>query len=176
MIYHLNNQPELMKNMLLTLAIGLAITLRPIWPLLIIAVSVTAIDTIYGIYACFKLKGWRSFSSTKFFNLPVKILVYSGSISLSYFIDFHIFDGAISTVTLPLSKFATLFVIITEVTSLNETSIRLKNKSFWIVLRDFVLKVAGLKKDLKTVIEDMDNVTARDENDKLDDNFTNKLV
>jgi hypothetical protein len=41
-----------------------------------------------------------------------------------------------------------------EIKSLDESSIKLGNKSFWVLLKEMVNKLKDIKKDLNDIIED----------------------
>ena len=145
---------ENMRNFIITMAGSCLLFITPVLSLVLTAILFVLADTILGIYTSVKLKGWGSFTSTKLYNLSAKIFVYSGSIILAYMMDVHIFEGSISTVKFALCKSATLFCIITEVTSMNENSMKLGNRSLWVVLKELVTRISGLKKDLKKITED----------------------
>jgi hypothetical protein len=45
-------------------------------------------------------------------------------------------------------------LIYIEIKSLDESSIKLGNKSFWVLLKEMVNKLKDIKKDLNDIIED----------------------
>lgn len=131
-------------------AIIIAITLflTPILGLLLTMIAFVALDTITGIYVSVQLKGWSSFKSTKFFNLAVKSFFYLGSIIMAYFLDKFMLEGSFMGVKLVLAKAMTAVWIFNEVNSCDENSMKLGNKSVWILSKDLITKLKTLKKDL----------------------------
>lgn len=131
-------------------AITIAITLflTPILGLLLTMIAFVALDTITGIYVSVQLKGWSSFKSTKFFNLAVKSFFYLGSIIMAYFLDKFMLEGSFMGVKLVLAKAMTAVWIFNEVNSCDENSMKLGNKSVWILSKDLITKLKTLKKDL----------------------------
>ena len=57
-------------------------------------------------------------------------------------------------IKLLFAKVMTAFWIYIEIKSLDETSMKMGNRSFWIVFKEFIEKMKGLKKDLNELIED----------------------
>jgi phage-related holin len=100
-----------------------------------------------------KLKGWRSFSSTKLFNIVVKTFFYMSTILLAYLIDQHIIEGSIFNVKNIISKTITFVWIYIEIKSIDETSMKLGNKSFWVILKELISKTKDLKKDINDLNE-----------------------
>jgi hypothetical protein len=150
-MFLLRNNTISMKSYFIAFLISISAALLPLKPFVTTIILFVVADTILGIYTTIKLKGIRSFSSTKLFNLPVKVFFYSGSILLSYFVDKHIFEGAILGITLLLTKACTMLWIYIEVKSMDETSMKLGNKSFWVLLKEFVNKVKAFKKDINDI-------------------------
>jgi hypothetical protein len=139
---------------LLTILIIITTFLTPIQGLLIMMIIFILGDTFFGIYVSVKLSGLTSFKSTKLFNIVVKSFFYLFSIIMCYFIDKYIFDGELMGIKLLFAKVMTAFWIYIEVKSLDETSMKMGNRSFWIVFKEFINKMKGLKKDLNELIED----------------------
>lgn len=117
------------------------------------------VDTIAGIYASIKIGGITAFKSTKFFNIVVKSFFYLSTIIMAFLIDKFIFGGTLFTVQFLLSKVMSMLWIYNEIKSLDETSIRLGNRSFWVILKEFVSKLKDLKKDLNEIVEDKKDKT-----------------
>lgn len=140
-----------MKSYLLALFLSAFAIVLPLKPFVFTIILFVLADTILAIYTCIKLHGIKSFKSTKLFNLPVKIFFYSGSILLSYFIDRHIFEGQVLGITLLLTKASTMLCTYIEIKSMDETSMKLGNKSFWILLRELVGKIKKIKTDINDI-------------------------
>jgi hypothetical protein len=120
----------------------------PINGLLILISTAVFLDTFFAIYMNVKLKGWRAFSSTKLFNIVVKTFFYMGTIVLAYLIDIHIVEGSVFNVKNIISKTITFVWIYIEIKSIDETSMKLGNKSFWVILKELISKTKDLKKDI----------------------------
>ena len=81
-----------MKTLLLILA-SIATFLIPIQGLLLLMILFIFLDTCFGIYSTVKRKGWKSFRSTKLFNLVVKSFFYLASIILAFLVDTYVFQS-----------------------------------------------------------------------------------
>lgn len=130
------------------LTIAITLFLMPISGLLLTMVAFVVLDTTIGIYVSVKLKGWSSFKSTKFFNLVVKSFFYLASIIMAYFLDKYMLEGSFMGVKLVLAKAMTAVWIFNEINSCDENSIKLGNKSVWVLSRNLINKLKTLKKDL----------------------------
>ena len=139
-----------MKTLLLILA-SIATFLIPIQGLLLLMILFIFLDTCFGIYSTVKRKGWKSFRSTKLFNLVVKSFFYLASIILSFLVDTYVFQSKLFGVDCLASKSMALVWIYVEIKSIDETSVGLGNKSIWVILKEMIAKAAEFKKDLKSV-------------------------
>ena len=137
-----------------TVLITLLTFLTPIKGLLILTGIAVFLDTIFAIYVTIKLNGWQSYQSTKLFNIVVKSFFYFGSIVLAFFIDTHIIEqNTIFEINLLISKAVTVFWIYIEVKSIDETSQKLGNKSFYFTIKNIMSKAKDLKKDINEIKE-----------------------
>ena len=126
--------------------------LTPIKGLLLITGISVLLDTLFAIYTTIKLNGWRSYQSTKLFNIVVKSFFYFGSIVLAFFIDTHIIEkNVIFGINLLISKVVTIFWLYIEVKSIDETSQKLGNKSFYFTIKNLMTKAKDLKKDINEI-------------------------
>lgn len=130
------------------LTIAITLFLMPISGLLLTMIAFVVLDTVTGIYVSIKLNGWSSFKSTKFFNLVVKSFFYLTSIIMAYFIDKFMLEGSFMGIKLLLSKAMTAVWIFNEINSCDENSMKLGNKSVWILSKELIKKLKTLKKDL----------------------------
>ena len=95
-----------------------------------------------------------SYQSTKLFNIVVKSFFYLGSIILAFFVDTHIIEkNTLFGVNLLVSKVVTIFWIYIEVKSIDETSQKLGNKSFYFTIKNLLTKLKDLKKDINEMKE-----------------------
>lgn len=134
--------------------ITLATFLTPIKGLLIITGMAVFLDTVFAIYTTIRLNGWASYQSTKLFNIVVKSFFYLGSIVLAYFIDTHIIEkNTLFGINLLISKATTIFWLYIELKSIDETSQKLGNKSFYFTIKKLMSKAKDLKKDINEIKE-----------------------
>lgn len=125
------------------------------YPVVGIAITMTLFilaDTIYAIYATIKLNGINSFRSTKFWNIHPKMFFSLGGLMLGFLVDKYVIGGAVFGISNIISKTISMLVIYNEIKSIDETSIKLGNKSVWVLLKELFNKTKDLKKDLNDII------------------------
>lgn len=138
----------------LTMLIGTILTfLTPLYGLFGLITFAVALDTSFAMYSVVKLQGWSKLVSTKFFNLAVKTFFYMGTIILAYLIDTHIFENQIMGINLLLSKATCVVWTIIEAKSIDETSQKLGNRPFLVIVKGIISKVKEFKKDLNDIKE-----------------------
>ena len=143
-----------LATFLKALFLTIATFLTPIKGLLILTGIAVFLDTIFAIYVTIKLNGWQSYQSTKLFNIVVKSFFYFGSIVLAFFIDTHIIEqNTLFGINLLISKAVTVFWLYIEVKSIDETSQKLGNKSFYFTIKNLMTKAKDLKKDINEIKE-----------------------
>lgn len=136
------------------LLIGSILTfMAPIASLLIIVVLIVLFDTVHAIYTSIKLKGRKSYSSGKLFNIIPKICFYSFSILITYLLDYFIFGGSLFSIPFLLSKSVCMVALWIEGTSINENFIKLGYKSIDIVIMDMIKRIKRIKKDFHEIRE-----------------------
>ena len=135
-------------NTVKALIIILSIFFAPIGGLIGLISLMVAIDTIFAIYTTVKLNGKKAFKSNKLFNVVVKTFFYQGAIVLSYLIDTFIFGGIIFGIHNLIAKAITFVWVYIEFKSIDETSMKLGNKSIWVIVSEMIKKYKTLKKDL----------------------------
>ena len=137
-----------------TLLVLIATILAPIKGLLLVTGMAVFLDTGFAIYTTITLNGWKSYQSTKLFNIVVKSFFYLGSIVLAYFIDTHIVEkNTLFGINLLISKAVTIFWLYIECKSIDETSQKLGNKSFYFTIKNLMTKAKDLKKDINEIKE-----------------------
>jgi hypothetical protein len=141
-----------MKYITLILS-ALTTFLFPIKGLLLLMIFFIAADTYFGIYAAIKLNGIQAFKSTKLFNVVVKSFFYLFTIIMTFMIDKYVFEGSLFDVKFLLAKSITMVWIYIEIKSLDETSMKLGNKSFWVLIKEMINKSKEIKKDLNELID-----------------------
>jgi hypothetical protein len=120
----------------------------PIQGLILLLTMLVGIDTIFAIYVAIKLKGKSEFKSNKLFNIVIKTFFYVGSLLILFMVDKFVFAGTLFGITFLLSKMTALFWCYVELKSVDEKSIKLGNRSVWVILVEGIRKYHSLKKDL----------------------------
>jgi hypothetical protein len=138
----------MITTFLKTALITFLVFITPIQGLIWLISFAVGFDTIFAIYVSVKQKGISSFSSTKLFNIVVKTFFYMGSIILAFLIDKFIFEGKVYDIPFLSSKIITTIWLYIEIKSIDETSMKLGNKSLWVIFREVISKGKGLKKDI----------------------------
>ena len=135
------------KNALITFLVFIT----PIKGMLLLVSFAVAFDTLFAIYVSVKLKGISSFKSTKLFNIVVKTFFYMSTIVFSFLIDKYIFEGKILDISYFISKIITFLWLYIEIKSIDETSMKLGNRSLWVILKEIINKGKSLKKDINEI-------------------------
>jgi peptidoglycan biosynthesis protein MviN/MurJ (putative lipid II flippase) len=143
----------MVATFLKTALITFLVFISPIKGLIYLISFAVAFDTIFAIYVSVKQKGVNSFRSTKLFNIVVKTFFYMGSIVFAYLLDCYIFEGKIFDIPNLISKVITFVWVYIEVKSIDETSIKLGNKSLWVLFKELISKAKDVKNDIKEIKE-----------------------
>lgn len=124
--------------------------LAPISGILYTLLFFTLLDTLFGIYRVIKLEGVKGLKSTKLFNVVVKLFFYLGATIGMFFIDkFILNDTKIMNIDFILTKAMAVSFIYIEVKSMDETSVKLGNRSIWVIFSEMIRKFKKIKKDIK---------------------------
>ena len=129
------------------------IFITPIYGLLSIITFAVSFDTLFAIYVSIKLNGIKSFKSTKLFNVVVKTFFYMGSIIFAFMIDKYMFEGKILDIPYLISKVITFVWLYIEIKSIDETSMKLGNRSLWVIVKEIINKGKSFKKDINEIKE-----------------------
>ena len=125
----------------------------PIQGLLLLLILMVTIDTLTAIYVSIKLKGIKSFRSALLRKgMTAKIFLYLGTVILSYMADVYILGGSTFGVQHLLSKGLTAIWTFGEIKSMDENSMKLGNRSFFVISREFFKKMTGYSKDIKDIL------------------------
>ena len=127
------------------------IFITPIFGLLSIITFAVGFDTLFAIYVSIKLNGIKSFRSTKLFNVVVKTFFYMGSIIFAFMIDKYMFEGKILDIPYLISKVITFVWLYIEIKSIDETSMKLGNRSLWVIVKEIINKGKSFKKDINEI-------------------------
>jgi hypothetical protein len=124
--------------------------LAPISGIIYTLLFFTLLDTMFGIYRVVKMEGVKSLKSTKLFNVVVKLFFYLGATIGMFFIDkFILNDTKIMNIEFILTKAMAVSFIYIEVKSMDETSVKLGNRSIWVIFSEMIRKFKKIKKDIK---------------------------
>jgi hypothetical protein len=124
--------------------------LAPISGIIYTLLFFTLLDTVFGIYRVIRMEGIKGLKSTKLFNVVVKLFFYLGATIGMFFIDKFILNGTkIMNIEFILTKAMAVSFIYIEVKSMDETSVKLGNRSIWIVFAEMIRKFKQIKKDIK---------------------------
>lgn len=125
----------------------------PIQGLLLLLIFMVSLDTLTAIYVSVKLRGIKSFRSALLRKgMTAKIFLYLGTVILSFMIDTYILGGSTFGISHLLSKGLTSIWCYAEVKSMDENSIKLGNRSFFVITKDFFKKITGYSKDIKDIL------------------------
>lgn len=128
--------------------------LLPIKGFLLAVGLMVLLDTIVGIYTTIKLNGRKSFQSTKLFNFVVKSFFYGSTICIMYVIDYFLIGvGGFFGISLIASKVASIIFIYIELKSIDESSQKLDNPPFYVMIKNLFTKLKSLKKDLNDILD-----------------------
>ena len=124
--------------------------LIPINGLILLVIGSIFLDTIFAIYVTIRMNGWSSYQSTKLFNIVVKTFFYLLSIIFAFMIDSFVItaENKLFGIDLIIAKFVTVFWVYIEIKSMDETSQKLGNKSFYFTIKKLLEKAKALKKDI----------------------------
>lgn len=138
------------KNFLLAILTFLA----PIKGLLILLVCFIVFDTLMAIYVAVKNKGWKAFRSALLRKgMTSKIFLYLGTVILAFLVDIHIMGGSAFGIEHLLSKGLSAIYCYSEIKSMDENSMKLGNRSFFVISKEFFKKVTGFKAEAEKIIE-----------------------
>jgi hypothetical protein len=122
--------------------------LTPIKGLLSILFLFILLDTLMGIYVSVKTKGWGSFRSVILRKgIGAKLLFYLGTAVLAFMVDEYIIGPAAFGIRYLFAKSITALWIYVEVKSLDETSMKLGNRSVWVIAKELIKKIANIKQE-----------------------------
>ena len=136
------------------LIVAILTFLAPIKGLILLLIFFITFDTLMAIYVAVKTKGWKSFTSALLRKgMTSKVILYLGTVILAYMVDVYIMEGTLFGINHLLCKGLSSIWIYAEVKSMDENSMKLGNKSFFIICKDFVQKISGYKEEVKKIID-----------------------
>ena len=129
----------------------------PVAGMLGIMLCLVFLDSITGIYASIKINGIASFRSHKLFNTVVKLFFYLSTILIGFLIDKFIIDAKVFSIAFILAKGITSTWIYVELKSIDENSMKVGNRSIWVILKELFSKAKSIKQDLTTILEEKED-------------------
>ena len=128
--------------------------LLPIKGFLLAVGLMVMLDTIVKIFTTIKLNGRKSFQSTKLFNFVVKSFFYGSTICIMYVIDYFLIGvGGVFGISLISSKISSIIFIYIELKSIDESSQKLSNPPFYVMIKNLFTKLKSLKHDLNEILD-----------------------
>jgi len=125
----------------------------PIQGLLLLLIFMVSLDTLTAIYVSVRLKGIKSFRSALLRKgMTAKIFLYLGSVMLAYMIDIHVLGGSTFGISHLLSKGLASIWTYAEIKSMDENSMKIGNRSFFVIVKEFFKKITGYSKDIKDIL------------------------
>ena len=139
---------------IMTLFATIGTFLMPIKGLIILLICFIAFDTLMAIYVAVKMKGWKSFRSALLRKgMTSKIFLYLGTVVLAFMADQFIMGGSSFGIKHLLSKGLAAIWCYAEIKSCDENSMKLGNRSFFVILKEFFQKMTGYKDEIKKIVD-----------------------
>lgn len=130
-----------MKSYLIALGLSIATMLAPITPLILITFGAIILDLYFGLWKVVSLSGWKAIKSRRMSDTITKTLLYVGAIVMIFLAEkFILVDISknYTNIEFLLTKGFTLFCLITEGKSINESYHAVTGKNLWKNLIIFV--------------------------------------
>jgi len=125
----------------------------PIQGLLLLLILMVSIDTLMAIYVSIKMKGIKSFRSALLRKgMTAKIFLYLGTVLLAYMVDVYILNGTTFGIQHLLSKGLSAIWTYSEIKSMDENSMKLGNRSFFVITTEFFKKITGFKEEVDKIL------------------------
>lgn len=141
-------------NLLKPILLSILTFFVPIQGILLLLIFMVSLDTLTAIYVSIRLRGIRSFRSALLRKgMTAKIFLYLGTVIVSYMVDVYILGGSTFGIQHLLSKGLASIWTYAEVKSMDENSMKLGNRSFFVITKDFFKKVTGYKEDIKKIMD-----------------------
>lgn len=130
-----------MKTYILSLLLAFLSVITPIQPLIIMAFAAIILDTYFGLWKTVKLFGFKAIRSRRLSDTITKSLLYVGGIVLIFFVEKYILIGIgkhYTNIDNIFTKGFTLFCLITEGKSINESYYAVTKVNIWRKLINFI--------------------------------------
>lgn len=130
-----------MKIYITSLFLAFFSVITPIQPLIVMSFGAIILDTYFGLWRSVKLFGWKSIRSRRLSDTITKSLLYVGGIVLIFFVEKYILIGVgkhYTSIDNLFTKGFTLFCLITEGKSINESYYSVTGFNIWNKLIAFI--------------------------------------
>lgn len=141
-----------MKSYLTALLLSVGTIFAPITPLILIAFAAIILDLYFGLWKVVRLSGWKEIKSRRLSDTITKTLLYVGAIVMIFLAEkFILIDISknYTNIEFLLTKGFTLFCLLTEAKSINESYHAVTGKNLWKSLIIFVQRAREEKDKLK---------------------------
>jgi hypothetical protein len=130
-----------MRTYILALSISLLTIFTPIVPFVLLAFGAIILDLYFGLWKTVRLFGWRAVRSRRLSDTITKTLLYVGGIVMIFLAEIFVLKGLCEQYTniqFILTKAFTLFCLMTEGKSINESYFAVTGKNLWASFVIFV--------------------------------------
>ena len=141
-----------MKSYLTALVLSIGTIFAPIIPLILISFSAIILDLYFGIWKTVRLHGWKAVRSRRMSDTITKTLLYVGAIVMIFLAEKFILTDVLTNYTKIdhlLTKGFTLFCLLTEAKSINESYYSVTGKNLWKNLVIFIQRARQEEDKLK---------------------------
>lgn len=128
-----------MRTYAIAISLSLVTIFTPIVPFVLMAFAAIVIDLYFGLWKTVRLFGWRAVRSRRLSDTITKTLLYVGGIVMIFLAESYLLKGIsekYTNIEFILTKAFTLFCIMTEGKSINESYFAVTGKNLW---KSFIL-------------------------------------
>jgi hypothetical protein len=141
-----------MKTYLSTILFSFLAVIAPIKPLILLAFGAIILDTYFGLWKTVRLKGWKAIRSRRLSDTITKSFLYVGGILLIFFAELYILQDITSKYTSIdnfLTKTFTIFCLVVEAKSINESYYEVKGVNLWKSMIVFIQRARETSNKIK---------------------------
>jgi hypothetical protein len=141
-----------MKTYLSTILFSFLAVIAPIKPLILLAFGAIILDTYFGLWKTVRLKGWKAIRSRRLSDTITKSFLYVGGILLIFFAEMYILQDITSkytTIDNFLTKTFTIFCLVVEAKSINESYYEVKGVNLFKSMLVFIQRARETSNKIK---------------------------
>jgi hypothetical protein len=141
-----------MKTYLSTILFSFLAVIAPIKPLILLAFGAIILDTYFGLWKTVRLKGWKAIRSRRLSDTITKSFLYVGGILLIFFAEMYILQDITSkytTIDNFLTKTFTIFCLVVEAKSINESYYEVKGINLFKSMLVFIQRARETSNKIK---------------------------